>query len=774
MALCNITGLVYLPNGELARSRQFVFRRNNRSIVAEYLGTVLPTDVAAQTNSAGQISVSLLTGSYTVFSGDFFARSTVPDELTAEFSDIIGASSIPDAPPVWYSQALAARDEAVAAAEDAADSAAGAATAGATAGAAAAAPFAEAASDSADLASGFADDALAARNAAIAAAEDASDIVSTVPPSFTTRADALAALVPAAVESFTIADGGLSFFRLSPGTPNPAITLLDGSIWGPSGVVRAGHFGFDAANGTADQNRDAIVSAITWAGGEKVFVDVPVDWQCGYLVTNSMHINVEFNGAGKKQGGIWNVQNAYENIQNVSSLTNVSLSLQGMNTRAVAIVVPNAALYVRGDVMRIVSDDINLFARDGYTARWGEDFIIGHINNTTNTVYAMGRLEFFDRYVTNIRIGRMPKYEINIQGLIVQGTTGATARMLTVGPFYRPKVSAKFVDASYNSLGTLGCIEGIFDVQASFALTGSYDTLTYGVNEMQGSRNKYFNFDVTGARHAFTTGYGSVEENSPNLERYGPPRDNTVINGDADNCTNSPWDDHEGAVRSTFINCSSRNPHRGGGVSFTAFQARGQDMQILDCNTGDGFSAILMNHRKSTGVHVIRGGTHRCPVVIVSDDASTPYAGVRVVSPDVIVRGDVVIFNVQNFNLHIEGGRYEHRLSGSSERALTQVKGRVMLSGNPIFLTDGAGSSYRFANMSEGAWFTGEFTYMRRHTGFVNGMFTTSDTAAVAVTINQVEGARPSILTVSGAGVFTNGQWTHNDDTGTARIVTQS
>lgn len=144
MALCNITGLVYLPNGELARSRQFVFRRNNRSIVAEYLGTVLPTDVTTQTNSAGQINVSLLTGSYTVFSGDFFARATVPDELTADFSDIIGASSIPDAPPVWYLQALAARDEAVAAAEDARSDAAEAAASAADASSARDAAYANA------------------------------------------------------------------------------------------------------------------------------------------------------------------------------------------------------------------------------------------------------------------------------------------------------------------------------------------------------------------------------------------------------------------------------------------------------------------------------------------------------------------------------------------------------------------------------------------------------------------------------------------------------
>lgn len=103
MALCNITGTVYLPNGQLARSRTIVFRRVNRNITAEYLGTVLPDDVVVQTSTTGQITVSLLTGYYIAHAeGCYVGRVAVPDAGSANFEDIIALGEIPMVPPAWF------------------------------------------------------------------------------------------------------------------------------------------------------------------------------------------------------------------------------------------------------------------------------------------------------------------------------------------------------------------------------------------------------------------------------------------------------------------------------------------------------------------------------------------------------------------------------------------------------------------------------------------------------------------------------------------------
>lgn len=123
MALCRVTGTVYLPNGSLAVNRQIVFRREKKDITAEYLGALFPDDVWQFTNAQGQIDVTLLTGRYVAFAQApqraYFGIVTVPDAPTANFADIIGDFEIPEMPPVWYSQALQARDEAVAAADEA-------------------------------------------------------------------------------------------------------------------------------------------------------------------------------------------------------------------------------------------------------------------------------------------------------------------------------------------------------------------------------------------------------------------------------------------------------------------------------------------------------------------------------------------------------------------------------------------------------------------------------------------------------------------------------
>lgn len=130
MALCNVTGTLYLPNGQLGKSLTLRFRRSDQSVKAEYLGAVVPHDVYTQSDKSGQVDFEILTGVYVMHvEGGYSVRAIVPDDATADIADCIDAAAIPDQPPVWYQQALDARDEAQDAAdraEDAASQAAGA------------------------------------------------------------------------------------------------------------------------------------------------------------------------------------------------------------------------------------------------------------------------------------------------------------------------------------------------------------------------------------------------------------------------------------------------------------------------------------------------------------------------------------------------------------------------------------------------------------------------------------------------------------------------
>lgn len=100
MALCTVTGTVYLPDGSLARSRTLLFQRQTDAVQGEYLGSVIPDRISTQTTTAGAVSVQLLTGIYAMFAEGrdgrvYTGRVTVPDATTATLGAILDA-----APPV--------------------------------------------------------------------------------------------------------------------------------------------------------------------------------------------------------------------------------------------------------------------------------------------------------------------------------------------------------------------------------------------------------------------------------------------------------------------------------------------------------------------------------------------------------------------------------------------------------------------------------------------------------------------------------------------------
>ena len=101
MALCNITGLVYLPSGEPARSRTFVFVPAQGNIFPDMFGAVIPSAVWAKTDRDGFLNVTLLDGRYSVGSDAFNGAITVPDAESATFYEVLGGGgTVPAAPTV--------------------------------------------------------------------------------------------------------------------------------------------------------------------------------------------------------------------------------------------------------------------------------------------------------------------------------------------------------------------------------------------------------------------------------------------------------------------------------------------------------------------------------------------------------------------------------------------------------------------------------------------------------------------------------------------------
>lgn len=92
MALCTITGFVYMPNGQPAADRLFKFKPSRKGIVAGYFGAVVPEVIEATTNELGFLTVELLTGNYVAFSALYNGPVVVPDAEEASLYEVFGGT----------------------------------------------------------------------------------------------------------------------------------------------------------------------------------------------------------------------------------------------------------------------------------------------------------------------------------------------------------------------------------------------------------------------------------------------------------------------------------------------------------------------------------------------------------------------------------------------------------------------------------------------------------------------------------------------------------
>lgn len=120
MALCNITGTLYYPSGDPARTRQVWFHRAPESVAADYLGTVLPDDTRTRSAYDGSVDFNLITGyyigEYEGTHGRITFKLTVPEAASARLEDCIAAVDPVEPMPMWLVQIIAEREAAEAAA----------------------------------------------------------------------------------------------------------------------------------------------------------------------------------------------------------------------------------------------------------------------------------------------------------------------------------------------------------------------------------------------------------------------------------------------------------------------------------------------------------------------------------------------------------------------------------------------------------------------------------------------------------------------------------
>ena len=137
MALCKVTGTLYLPTGARAGDYAIFLQRTDKRVAADYLGSVVPQMVRVLTSQTGTVNFDILTGTYRGVARPSNMAGTavgyefsfaVPDAATAQFKNCIDAIAPAQPTPPWLQRvedAVAAADQAASAASSAAGQAAG-------------------------------------------------------------------------------------------------------------------------------------------------------------------------------------------------------------------------------------------------------------------------------------------------------------------------------------------------------------------------------------------------------------------------------------------------------------------------------------------------------------------------------------------------------------------------------------------------------------------------------------------------------------------------
>lgn len=474
------------------------------------------------------------------------------------------------APKSYVDDKLANLDTEVAAAASSATSAAGSATAAATS----------------------ATNAAASAVSAAASAVTAATYVSAPYPS---RALAQAATVDAEVTIIRVEHAGeiLVYTRDASGT---ALSTAGGDNWSPAYQNTVKHYGA-VGDGTTDDST-AIQAAID--DTDDVLV---LNAGGNYLVETQLQVAnkdlvLSSYGATLTQGANDWVLYAHADVTDVTvaaSLDNeatVDVSQGGGVTTPVASITFSAPPpFAVGDVVKVGSDDT--WTGAGVTGQfWGEPGRVVAVSG--NTIYLSKRFQStVPASPTNIRVGKMAEYKVEIHGLTLNTVDAGDAanwavQMVKLRGLVSPVLrDIRVVRAWALAIEAQGCYMLDADGINGANLTNDPSNSRYGylINDKSSCGSIWRGVVGSNCRHVYTTNQDGGLSSSADLRLYGQTIGCQVIGGMATDSLGSAWDTHNDAVDVTFSDCVAIAAVRGEDAVGSGFQIRGKGVALRNCRS---------------------------------------------------------------------------------------------------------------------------------------------------------------------------------------------
>ncbi|RFA08336.1 hypothetical protein B7R54_03170 [Subtercola boreus] len=259
----------------------------------------------------------------------------------------------------------------------------------------------------------------------------------------------------------------------------------------------------------------------------------------------------------------------------------------GGNLPVSVIKISSSQGWVRGDVLKIVSDDIIPEGRPGSSgleSRLGEFVVVRTANGQTITLAGLLR----EDYSTNVRVAKISEKTFALEGAEFETTAaGLTSNYGSLIYLYRlknPTVSrVKVVNSSSAVIHFASCFGySVYDADIAYAVDNPQNSqVGYGVFDNASSYGRVIGGLFRHVRHAYTDDTGRIATNSA-LTGYGRTYGARIIGGSALNTTSNSWDTHHCSEGTEFISCTATGGLAESTFGQAGFGIRGKNHRVTN------------------------------------------------------------------------------------------------------------------------------------------------------------------------------------------------
>jgi hypothetical protein len=291
--------------------------------------------------------------------------------------------------------------------------------------------------------------------------------------------------------------------------------------------------------------------------------------------------------------GVFDFKGGWDLLGTVNSIAISAVSLTdagegSANSNVSVLTMASSVSVTKGDILKVISDDINPYGRASLVPKMAE-FSLAGITSSGTTVTLTNVL--IEPYATNIRLVRPQNITFCIEGDITFDTDPAIRDTIVFGAVVGLR-SAKWCHVGngvkfYNSLGRAinnTSYRSTFDGIIFRNLANRPGKSHYGYGVQDGGWQTIMR-DCHGEnlRHMYSEGNGTVDHTSTEYDRYGGGWYAQVSNCTGMNCQGQVFDTHGTAYGSTFSDCHAVGSFVGASSGGSGFAARGRNITFRDC-----------------------------------------------------------------------------------------------------------------------------------------------------------------------------------------------